>query len=325
MTETDPLDILRRVDPAFDQPTPNSVPKFHGRPAAPSRRTVGGRRLLAAAAAVAALAMTGAVVVGGSVTAVAARPAPLSLHSSGPAAGQLTSLAQKLAAEPDAERSGEVVYTRTIAWSDQTTVSTDGTESEVVSEDRESWLTPSAVYAGRRGPGPLVEDDQVFQVATDYPNSVQGEPVVSPADPELYEFEVSSDPNSARMTHLSSTSGSPPAYAALDALGEILKVTPLSTANRARLVAALATVEGLESAGLVTDRAGRSAIALVANSDHAGALTQIVVMLDPEDGTLLGVDSTLLEPSEGIDRSLPTVLSYSVVLEQTFVETIGQR
>lgn len=334
MTELDPLAHLRAVDPATDlDPAPPATPPWvafsRTRPA--RRRRPRPRRVLVGAAAAAAIA----VVVAGlwffdaRDTPAVAQPARLGLARPLPPGPTLIALADRIDAGIDATPTTGVTYTRTVSWNLQITVDGDETSMDILPEEREAWWrTPDGLWDACIHPGPPVEDGEVFQGDPDRPRPEPCAPGVPPrSDHDIVVTAIADDPVAAGET-LGRGGPEAPGYRGLENMRTILSYDPLAAAERADLLRGLATLDGFEYRGEVVDRVGRPALAFASRTDvhGGGAVDELVVLLDPDDGSLLGSDSVLLDAgTTKLDVEVPAVQGFELILEQARVPEMGDR
>ncbi|WP_166348849.1 hypothetical protein [Phytoactinopolyspora limicola] len=151
--------------------------------------------------------------------------------------------------------------------------------------------------AGRPGPhGSVVRSD------TMPPGSYAfAFPADLPAEPDrLRELLESERPDAAHD-----------AGALLLAVHELRHEQVLSGAVLAGVLDVLAAEPGVIELGRTTDRAGRTAIAVAADSEVSGWPVRQVLLLDPEDGLILGFEQVLTADVETVDVAAPAVIDYT--------------
>ncbi|MGH2778516.1 MAG: hypothetical protein ACRDJB_07670, partial [Actinomycetota bacterium] len=75
----------------------------------------------------------------------------------------------------------------------------------------------------------------------------------------------------------------------------------------------------------VTDPEGRKGIALLRESDDAGYLHRVELVIDPDTSELLAEQETLLERVEWLDAEPGARIGYAVYLETGIVDSVKER
>ncbi|NEE00530.1 hypothetical protein [Phytoactinopolyspora halotolerans] len=86
------------------------------------------------------------------------------------------------------------------------------------------------------------------------------------------------------------------------------------SAVRAAILRLLADAPDVESLGETTDRAGRTVQAFATDSDGSGWPIRHVLLIDRDDGRLLGYEQVLLDDVEQFDAAAPAVIDYTLFL-----------
>jgi len=108
----------------------------------------------------------------------------------------------------------------------------------------------------------------------------------------------------------------------LRGVAEIYRVHALSAAQRAAIVQVLADTDGLVERGLVTDRAGRTGLAITVDSIDAGGTQRDLLILDPTTGGLLEYEQILLSKPHRVDIAVPAVVAFDIFLSATRVPSL---
>ncbi len=356
-TDLDPIALLARTDPAADLAVPGPPPldELAARTGSPARPDAGAgpgtgghrsrRLVLTAAVALVALltaaavlaartASDGATEVPAAPTTTApdappgeaAYPVPLDLGPGEPAAPALLALAATVEAAAEPERQGPTPlwYRRTVGWAQVVTVSGGSTTWVLEPFQEEEWSQPDGT--GWRRDGTVADlaaagaDGPLIDTALPHPGPdaelvgpLPGLPWVRPTTPE----EVAADLHVGQGEQ-------PDAVNALDRAAEVL-ATPVTAADRAALLRALAAVTDIEHRGQVVDRAGRTGVAFSVRSDDAGADDEGVVVLDPGTGELLAIETVMWESASSIPIERPLVTGARTVLAGGWADEVGVR
>lgn len=98
-----------------------------------------------------------------------------------------------------------------------------------------------------------------------------------------------------------------------EALWAALSDLPL--ALRAALSRVAARIPGVELAGTVTDRAGRTGVAVAKATSHFGGKQRLVLIFVPAIPALLAGERVLLEQVDWLDARPPVVVGYTMYLD----------
>jgi hypothetical protein len=108
----------------------------------------------------------------------------------------------------------------------------------------------------------------------------------------------------------------------LRGVAEIYRLHALSAAQRAAIVQVLADTDGLVERGLVTDRVGRTGLAITVDSTDAGGSQRDLLILDPSTGGLLEYELILLSKPQRVDIVVPAVVAFDIFLSATRVASL---
>ncbi|MFF1381882.1 CU044_5270 family protein [Streptomyces sp. NPDC058308] len=334
MAHDDELALLRGADPVpgddprfRDRPLPPHAQRqlnqlLHGRqgarqrPARQVRRLVWGIEMVSLAVA-AALAL---VLAGSSgAPAAAAAPRPLALRA-GSTPVTLDRIADRAAALASAEgalrlRKGTHVQTWSLAIRSGpgstapvtlpeervTSWHADGSHTELVVATDPRRPGEPVITDGDDGPR-TVHDGKVLSDRT-YPPSrgtapPQSRPPHTPGALRTYLAELSHPGDRAPIARTGEL---------LDAVAMFLRHWTPGARESAALARVLADAEGLRPAGAVTDRLGRGGQAYVHESDGLRRM----LILDPADGTVLGLEHTVTRNDRTYGVRAGKVMSYS--------------
>ncbi|MET9294209.1 CU044_5270 family protein [Streptomyces sp. NPDC003077] len=302
--------------------------KQHGEPSEqhsqPGKQRPKRRRRLILSAAVGTVAAATALVLvfspAGGTSAIAA-PAPLHPYSAS-AAVPLDVVARRAQAIADAEggRYGGHRGSHLQTWSLSMETGPDAAAPVTVPEERISRWNPDGsgsemvvatdpLHPGRpvinddHGPWRTVNDGKVLR-RQDYPPGTSGHHglvgEIPPSDPEeLRRFLRDLYGNTTRTPQL------------LRALSSFLQDWTPGPGQTAAVVKMLLGADGLRPAGAVTDRLGRKGQAYVYDGpDDAGDATRSMIILDPDDGRVLGLETTFTKDVPDFKIKAGQVLSY---------------
>ena len=106
------------------------------------------------------------------------------------------------------------------------------------------------------------------------------------------------------------------------AVGDVWGMQVVSPRLQAGLLRMLADERELSNAGTVTDRIGRSGVAVSTESSHTGLKTRYTLIFDPKTGMLLDFEQVLLESGK-LPVKVPSTSSYTVWISTGRVNRIG--
>jgi hypothetical protein len=321
------------------------VPRVSARPRWPRLRLVAAIAAVVVVAAVAAVVLPGR----GSRPAYAATP-PLLMPVSDqgrPAERVLERLAAAAEEQP-ALADGRYHYLKAAGWGLHTAVyDEDHVESVIVPGITEQWIAddgsglqihasgepveagPPGADADRRAIDDLPDGEgEITEFA---PGEMWVPPIASlPRDPVALRDKLLVNPGDGGPCDANSDVYDPETcdrpesvqlYVALEEL-HVERVPPdlLATFYRA-----LAEEPDLRAYGQITDRAGRRAIAVGFDSDYAGLPTRHMMIVDPDTGTLLGLEEILTTDPGKLNVRVPAVISYIVYLAGGNVASTDER
>ncbi|MFI6703624.1 CU044_5270 family protein [Streptomyces sp. NPDC050509] len=327
---TDEIDLLRAADPApadegpwRDRPLSAEAERRLNRllregRARCRRRTAWG---LATATAATAAVVALAVLFGGAATRSAVdAPSPLSVDAGAPAV-PLAELAERVRRAAANRTAAPLPGTDVQTWS--MGLRDDGSAAPVtVAEERTtrrhhdgSWTETVVATDPRRpgrpvltGDGPAVGDRTVLSETTRLAGNAP-----DTSYPESPPHTVTG--LRAYLLHGARLPDPPGLPALLDAVSAYLKAWTPGPRETAALVGVLAAEPGLRPAGTVTDRLGRTGLAYVYDSpaDRGEPLRRLVI-LDPRDGRVLGMEITYTRDIARYRVTAGSVMSYEAWL-----------
>ena len=319
-------DMLRAADPV-----PDAGAGLDGRAEADLRRilasgttapTTGTQRrraragfLAAAAAAVVAVSLAGVAIGGLGLPSVgspafAATPdrlvvlGPMSaagLPADSEAAAVLSVIAARAPAPPDDTGSGRYARMENEGWALWTRVDGGQVTSEVVPQRSTVWVAPDGsgrVVTRRDGPG------------TDTSTTDQA---LAPGDRTLMwplGSLSSDDAELARQLEKNHPVANGPAER-LVAVADLAAEQPLAPPVRAAVLRYLARTPGLAVDGIVADRAGRRGVAVHVDTTMSGLPERRTLIVDPDDGRILGAETLLTEDAGKLNVPVPSIISYT--------------
>jgi len=316
-------ELVATLAPVRDEELRGSVDSAHGRELlaeifatpVPLRRRR--RAVLVAIAALAALTAAGAgLLVGGS-------------HGTGNASA--ATVLKKVASVARVQRTlvaqpGQFVYTKTEYTALDTYVGNGTSYSAMIPWSRESWVGPTGGRM-RQIPGQshfISERDRNAWIAAGRPPftgpAAKAPEALSPAKP--LDLPTDTDALYARLKSDAAGYG-PRLYDEMFVyVGDALRETNASPAQRAALYAVAAKIPGVELVGPVTDSAGRRGLA-VAKDDHVNHIRSTLVF-DPDTSMLLAEEEdTLAGNSFGYPAR--TRIETMTYLQTAIVDSLGAR
>ena len=306
--------------------TAGADPARLGRPARPRRRDA---RLLAAAAAVTVVGVALTGVVSGGLgllpagdPAYAATPqrltvlAPVSaagLPADADAATVLNAIAARTAVLRDDTGSGRYARMENEGWALWTRVAGDQVTSEVVPQRTTVWAAGDGsgrLVSRRDGPG----DDTATE---DQALGPGGRSFMWPlgslsADDALL----------ARQLEQGHPVENGPAER-LVAVADLVAEQPLSPAVRAAVLRYLARTPGLSVDGIVADRSGRRGVAVHLDTTMSGLPERRTLIVDPDDGRVLGAETMLTEDAGRLNVAVPSVIDYKTFRSGGYTDKLG--
>ena len=324
MTQTQRLDeLVAALAPVRDAELRGSVDSLQARellerilasPQAarrPQRRT-----LLVPAAAVVVLVAIGAGILVGSRSPATASAAAVLRKTASVARAQ-----SPLVAAP-----GQFVYTKSVWLSLDTYVDNGRTYSALIPWTRESWIGPTSgrMHQVPGRPRFIGDRDRDAWIAAGRPPFTGPAASVPEALPPARPLDLPTDPDVLfeRLKRETAGYGTRQDAEMFVLVGDSLRETNASPAQRAALYAVAARIPGVDLVGEVTDSAGRSGIA-VAKDDDVNHVRSTLVF-DPRTSILLAEEeSTLAGNSLGYPAG--TQIESATYLATTIVDSLGAR
>jgi hypothetical protein len=106
------------------------------------------------------------------------------------------------------------------------------------------------------------------------------------------------------------------------AVGDVWNVQVVSPRLQAGLLRMLADERQLTNTGTVTDRIGRTGVAVSTESSNSGLNTRYTLIFDPNTGMLLDFEQVLLEAGK-LPVKVPATSSYTVWITTGYVNSLG--
>jgi hypothetical protein len=247
--------------------------------------------------------------------ALAATPSPLAYHVPKKArSGRevLRQLAAVAARQPvTAAPSEAYAYVRTAGWYLVTEVSGNQANSKVVASVRESWLAANGFdrWITRRVPG----DRSRISATALGPQIGRG---AGSGPPRL---RLSTVPAAiARQLDL----GHPRRIGPVErfvSLTDLALDQPIPPRAQSAILRVLARSPGVIDSGEVTDRAGRLGVAVSLDSAYSGLPTRYTLIFNPDTGSLLGEEETLLGNAGKLNVRAKSVIAYTAFLASDYV------
>jgi hypothetical protein len=283
-----------------------AIPRYQPTPGLRPRR---GWRLAAVVATGAAVLLAAAFILvphGGSGSAYAATPPLLQYQTTGAAPTgqellrQLAVLAERQLLKP----AGRYDYVKTRGWYLDIRVAGGSTSGQLDPTFRQQWIAPDG--SGRleetRGDSTTLNDNFAA-------GGLAG-PQEWPTDPAALRAELAkSHPNYGTFEWFT-------------AVGDVWNVQVVSPRLQAGLLRMLADERQLTNAGTVTDRIGRTGVAVSTESSNSGLNTRYTLIFDPKTGMLLDFEQVLLEAGK-LPVKVPATSSYTVWITTGHVNSIG--
>jgi len=219
---------------------------------------------------------------------------------------------------------GEYLYVRSVDASLATRVD-EPSYSVLLPHVREVWLGPGSgrMRTTTGAPTFLSERDRARWIAAGRP-PLPGATRVGDTRIRSRRSAVPADP-AAAYAHLEAqarTKDSSFAWAMFQLVGGEFRHMLTTPAQRAALYAAAARVPGIDLVGDVTDRVGRSGVAIAVLTDDATARLQLVV--DPGSGRLLAEEEVVLE-GNAFAYPAGTVIAHTTYTHVELVDGVDAR
>ena len=193
---------------------------------------------------------------------------------------------------------------------------TSGEPTFLSARDRERWIAAGRPSVGDETTELRLENADASGYASSAPMDSLGAPMVSltlPTDPDvLYRH----------LERKAAGHGSGLHEQMFTLVGDALRETSATPAQRAALYEVAARIPGVELVGPVSDRAGRAGIA-VAMRDEANRIRHTLIF-DPETSALLGEEEIVLA-GNAWDYPEGTVIGFATYLESAVVDAITER
>lgn len=109
----------------------------------------------------------------------------------------------------------------------------------------------------------------------------------------------------------------------LVAIEDAYKQMPLPPEVRAALLRYLAQTPGLELTGRVIDRVGRAGLAFSLESGYSGLPTRYTLIIDPEQGRLIGSEEMLTKTAGKLNVPVPSIIGYTAYLSASKTDELG--
>ncbi len=292
-----------------------------------SRRPAPGRRWRGPAMAAATLIAATVLVLGNVGTtadevAHAATPEPLDreLAEGEPAGPALQDLADEASTAPAQAPQFRV---RTENWWLSVSVHGEGANEEVTTAVvpvlRDVEFESSGAVRVREVQGEPQFPNQTYREAWD----AQGNPdptgtvlldeTMEPGErASAYPDELASDPDNLRRQLVATSPDSDdPATAVFNAVNEVHSEQAVELETRTTMLEMLAREPGVEYLGPTTDRADREALAFAADGSDTGVERRHVLLLNPDDGELLGYEEIVTGDTREMNVEAPAVVAYT--------------
>jgi hypothetical protein len=255
-------------------------------------------------------------------------PAELAHGEGEPARDALLELAAAARAQTDPVPAGDVQHTLSQSWLLSTRVTDEGATSTVDPTVVESWLAAdgSAVSAEWRGAA-LEADGRLDAVDTSPASAAVDRFAPGTFDADAV-AELSDDPATLRTQLLArlpglDCAGDAEPYCLYVALTDLADRYVVPSATEAALWTMLADVPGVTVAGEVTDRAGRTAVAIsVPAWPSEDAEVVRVLLVDATTGRLSGREEVTVS-SELLGFTEPTVTQFRYTVTSAWTAAVG--
>jgi hypothetical protein len=206
-----------------------------------------------------------------------------------PAADVLDDLA-RTAERATPAASGRYEYQKVLTWALLTSVTREGSDSSLVPSVRETWRGTDGTGLSR--------------------STADGRTTSGRLSPSSVRY--STDPETlATQLAAGHPTGLGPAERFTAVVDLYLDRVP-DPALRATILKVLAGERGLENRGTVTDRAGRTGVAISIDSGPGGLPTRYTLIFDPGTGMLLDSEQMLTTTAGELHVRIPSVIEYQV-------------
>ncbi|MGW6129465.1 hypothetical protein ACWFNE_05505 [Cellulomonas sp. NPDC055163] len=246
------------------------------------------------------------------------------------AAPVLAAFADAARARVEPPRTGDVQYVHVARWTFEGTTDAGGTWSAVVPGTVDTWVRPDGslrsversgeplevggrLPQGGAAPGP--PEEQTFGPgASDAPTL---DALAGLAPDVLRERLLDGTVCAARESTPDET-----AVCLLEGTARVQERAVVSGAVDGAIWSALAGEERLVTLGAVLDRAGRRTVAITVGP-QVGAPVRPILLVDPADGALVGVERVLVDESAGYGVPAPAVVGFDAYLTRAWVDESG--
>ncbi len=232
---------------------------------------------------------------------VVASVATAGLPADGDAESVLNAIAARAAVLPDDTGSGRYARMDSEGWALWTRVDGEQVTSEVVPQRATVWTAADGsgrLVSRRDGPGRDTDSTDETSAAGDR-SLMWPLGSLSTDDAEL-----------ARQLEQSHPVDNGPAER-LVAVTDLASEQPLAPQVRAAVLRYLARTPGLTVDGIVTDRAGRRGVAVHVDTTMSGLPERRALIIDPDDGRVLGAETLLTETAGALNVPVPSVIGYT--------------
>lgn len=249
-------------------------------------------------------------------------PAPLSLQLTDqpePARDRLQHLADTIAATPDPAPSGRYGHIHTQRWPADTGTPPPG---QLLAADDELWTTPQRTAHVRTTVLPPQPAGRVLAAWITSPPAGQPHRTdYQPGELAALALVPSTEPAILAGQLAGSVSGPRSPDVTLGAVATMNRYHVLGARQRAAILQVLADTDGLDLRGQVTDRAGRSGIAV--SVDNTADATRDLAVFDADSGALLSYERIAMVTNARSPVRAATVLSYVLYLAAEWTNQIG--
>lgn len=250
---------------------------------------------------------------------VAATPGMLNLpETSVDAKPWLLSIIQ-LTSELPATPTGPVTYTHLQSWYLDTTDTDTATADNIIASDQQIWWKVNRTATICRTQLAKQASGNRIAAYLDPPpvtTACRQDGQVNPPDAPGADLDI-------LIRDLTPPHPGPPDFAAfLRALADLNDYYAMQPAQRATVLAALATVTDLKYRGRVDDRAGRNGWAFSLDSITPAGAIQDVIVIDPRAGQILSQERIALTTPEKAAFIAPAVTSYTIYLQTATTATM---
>jgi hypothetical protein len=228
-------------------------------------------------------------------------------------------------------RRGQFLYVKSVnAYLATSKYSEDLVFTVLATHEREIWIGPDGGRVRETSGEPvfLSEADREKWISADRPE-LREPPWESPIE-ALPPLDLPTDPDAvyerleqeARDVQDAKGHGVGLYDVMFTLVGDSLRETNATPAQRAALYEVAARIPGVELVGRVTDRVGRAGMAVAFSNAEVGVRHMLI--FDPETAILLGEEQITLEPNE-LGYAEGTVIGYATYVETAVVDSNRER